>query len=418
MSSARFSLRNLRAEIRSTDGWDYGVDFSKPLDLYIEEAESIIKDPLAALQDFNFFENGKRAVYSYSSYPTVLSLRVLSSYLKRRYNLQSETREAITRGLIQALSDSSEMHILRRDISSFYESLPTEPLVEGLLYTDVLDPRARRMLEAFFEVHCLGSVGLPRGLGLSATLSEFIMKPVDSAIRLLPGVYRYHRFVDDIVVLCTDPSVVSPKISTVLPSPLRLNDRKSEDVSLTRPAGDLKLKSRFEYLGYRYEIDMCHSPSKFRKLRVSIAQRKIDRIRTKIILAARAYIASQNYAQFRLRILYLTGNYKFLKKRPIVSTGKAVVRSGIYYNYRYCGDYQGTRVVAHPMSELKGLDWFLQNSILGTRYPLGSAIMAQLNAQQVAALRRLSFAQGHLKIYDSKVTSDQVKMIKSIWRNV
>lgn len=392
--------------------------FLETLDLYIEEAESVIKDPLTALQSFNYFENGKRAVYSYSSYPTVLSLRVLSSYLKRRYNLQSETREAITRGLIQALSDSSEMHILRRDISSFYESLPTEPLIEGLLYTDVLDPRARRLLEAFFEVHCLGSAGLPRGLGLSATLSEFIMKPVDSAIRLLPGVYRYHRFVDDIVLLCTDPRLVTPKIATLLPSPLQLNDKKSEDLSLLRPAGELNEKGSFEYLGYRFEINMCHSPSKFRRLRVSIARKKINRIKTKVILAARAYIANQNFPQFRLRLLYLTGNYKFLKKRPIASTGKAVVRSGIYYNYRYCGDYQGTKVVSHSMSELKDLDWFLQNSILGARYPLGSAIMARLNAQQIAALRRLSFAQGHLKIYDSKVTNDQVKMIKSIWRNV
>jgi len=419
MAATRFTSRSLRAEVRSTDGPDYGIDFTEPLDDYIAEAEAIIANPDAALANFNRFSIGNRQAVSYSAYPTVLALRVLGSYLKRRYALQSDTRDTITRGIVQALSDSSEMTVLRRDIASFYENIPTDSVRDELLYRDVLAPRARRMLEAFFDAHCSAAVGLPRGLGLSAVLAEYVLKPTDRAIKLLPGVYRYHRFVDDIIVFCTGQAAqVSSEIERLLPPPLSLNSRKSTTVQLDRPRGGSTTSPYFEYLGYRYTMNLDHNFKKPRMLRVSIAEKKINKIKSRIILSAMAYVSNGNYPMFLARIRYLTGNYKFMKRRPIASTGRSMVRSGIFYNYRYCGDYQGAVRSAHPMPELRQLDWFLQNSILGPRYPLGVQIRGLLNARQLQHLQRLSFAQGHLRIFNTGFNSMQVNEIKKIWLNV
>lgn len=46
--------------------------------------------------------------------------------------------------------------------------------------------------------------GLPRGLSISSVMSELYMKYFDLRIRRLEGVYYYARFVDDIVVFCSN----------------------------------------------------------------------------------------------------------------------------------------------------------------------------------------------------------------------
>jgi Reverse transcriptase (RNA-dependent DNA polymerase). len=421
MSSVRFSSRNLRSEVRSTDGDDYGIDFTQSLDDYIAEAEAVVADPLPALQTFNRFRSGTRSVVSYSSYPTVLALRVLGSFLRRKYSLQTETREAVSRGLIQALADSSTMRILRRDIASFYESVPTSVVKEELLYRDVLPPRARRMLETFFEIHCVADVGLPRGLGLSAILSEYVMKPVDAAIRLIPGVYRYHRFVDDIIVFSTpEGRNISRALAAALPAPMCLSRSRSkcDDVVLPRPHGNDSSRISFDYLGYSYEATLAHSPKKPRKIRVGIASAKINRLKSRLILTARQLLQDNDSRLFTDRIAYLTGNYRFVKRRPIASTGRSVVKSGIFYNYRYCGSYSGEVRVSHDMAELRRLDWFLQHVILGGRSPLGFKVLQLLSATELARAQRLSFAQGHLRAFDCGFDSARVSAIREAWKNV
>jgi hypothetical protein len=420
MPVARFSLKSIRTQVRSTDGDDYGIDFSQPIDDHIADAERVFEDPTQALLNYNSFPSGPRTVISYSSYGTVLALRAVASFISRKYSLQTQTREAVSRGIIQALSDSSTMRILRRDITSFYESVPTSAVKEELLYRDILPPRVRRVLEAFFDTHCLTEVGLPRGLGLSAVLSEYVMKPVDSAIGLLPGVYRYHRFVDDIVIFSTNEGRAFAKaLAAALPRPMSLNRsrNKSENVTLPRPHGENLSTVEFSYLGYSYRVSLSHNPKRPRLVRVGISSVKVNKLKTRLILSAQALLRDNDAGIFIDRVRYLTGNYKFVKRRPIATTGRSVVKSGIFYNYRYCGSYgDGTRV-QHDMSELRKLDWFLQNSILGTRLPVGFGVLQRLNQNQTSRIRRYSFAQGHLKAFDCGFDSQRVSLIREAWQN-
>ncbi|MBW6530747.1 RNA-directed DNA polymerase [Sphingomonas sp. RRHST34] len=388
-----------------------------PIDAYIEEATRSFDHP-EILDDFNSFEHKCKPAVSYSSYSTVLVIRALSTYIRRRFDVGLQTRENITKGLIQAFSDSTPIHVIRRDISSFYENIPTEPLIESLLYTTALPAKARRLLEKFFELHCSGPVGLPRGLGLSATLAELALQSFDAAVRAVPGVYRYHRFVDDMILLCTEKAGVSDAVEGLLPTPMRLHPRKRSDLTIANTEGGRDDFAELEYLGYWFRVQQATKKGEPRQVHVGIAEKKINRIKTRLILASRAFLIDDNYFLLLRRFQFLTGNYRFVKRRPLVSTGSSTVRSGIFYNYKLSGVYFGRDFEASAMPELKKLDWFYRNSILGNRYPLGRHLTSRLAGARLENLRTLSFTQGHLRAFNVAVTSSQVEEIKSIWKNV
>jgi hypothetical protein len=405
MQRLTFSAKGLRAEVRASDGWDYGFDFGDPIDPYIDEASSILDDP-SALSEYNSFPMGKKRAVSYSSYPSVLALRLLSTYLRRRFYLSLQTREDITKGLIQALSDSTSIHVIRRDIVSFYENVPTQAIHEDLLYTNALPAKARRLLEKFFEVHCGAGVGLPRGLGLSATLAEYVMQPYDASVRMIPGVYRYHRFVDDIIILCTDgESAKSILFGDLLPKPMLLHDKKRDDVALVKSAHRKGVWPKLEYLGYKFAVDVHAPPRHPRPINVGIADRKVDRIKTKLILAVKAYYHNEDFDLFHMRLRFLSGNYRFVKRKALANTGSSTVRSGIFYNYKFAGSYKDGSYVSLHLPELKQLDWFYQNSIIGRRYFYGKYLNAKLSAERLSMLRKLSFSQGHLRAFNVPLTS-------------
>ncbi|WP_445258533.1 reverse transcriptase domain-containing protein [Nocardioides aurantiacus] len=50
--------------------------------------------------------------------------------------------------------------------------------------------------------------GVPQGLSISNPLAEIYMRPVDRAMNAIPGI-AYHRFVDDILILCNKADVDS-----------------------------------------------------------------------------------------------------------------------------------------------------------------------------------------------------------------
>jgi hypothetical protein len=412
-----FSPRALRSEVRSTDGWDYDIDFSQPITEHIEQATEIFDDP-TVLDQFNVFPLKGKVAISYSHYATVLVLRTLSTYIRRRFDVGLQTREDITKGLIQALGDATPIHVVRRDIRSFYENVPTEALVEDLLYTTALPAKARRLLERFFELHCSGTCGLPRGLGISATLAELALQKFDASIRRLPGVYRYHRFVDDMILLCNDPRGVSTALEQMLPAPMKLHPRKRFDVDISASSVVRTDFAEFEYLGYQYKVQLNPKRGEARQVDVGVAQAKVDKMLTRMITASRAYYMNENFPLFQRRIQFLTGNYRFVKKRPLSTTGSSTVRSGIFYNYKLCGIYCGNQFVTSRMPELRKLDWFLQNSILGSRHFLGRNLRLRLSAVQMESLRKLSFTQGHLRAFNVSLTSSQVDEIKGIWKNV
>lgn len=67
---------------------------------------------------------------------------------------------------------------------------------------------------------------------------------------------------------------------------------------------------------------------KFSELRVSIAEKKVIKIKTRVIKAFLDFSKNKNFGLLEKRIQFLTGNYSIRKSEEGNS-----LRAGIYYNY-------------------------------------------------------------------------------------
>ena len=143
---------------------------------------------------------------SIEGFHSQLVLRSLSRHITRRYGVVLPHRDLIVQSVIATLSDATPMHVVRTDISSFYESIPLQPL-RRLLYNSALPRIARSYLRAYFDKFCPPTAtdcGLPRGIGLSAVLAEFSMQDFDRKVCETTRVFKYFRFSDDIILFSTD----------------------------------------------------------------------------------------------------------------------------------------------------------------------------------------------------------------------
>jgi len=119
------------------------------------------------------------------------------------------------------------MTILQFDIKDFYEEFGQEGILEKVLSDSLLSHHSKRLLKDLFAAPGLKRCkGLPRGVCVSATLSEIAMREFDRDVRQLNGVYYYARYVDDIIVFAyRDTKSIRLGLEGALPKGLRLNER-------------------------------------------------------------------------------------------------------------------------------------------------------------------------------------------------
>ena len=133
-----------------------------------------------------------------------LILRKLHNNIKTIYKVQQADRNNIVRQMKILLSENVEMWVVRLDVRHFYESINREKLITKLEEDARLTYPSLTLLQSLFKDPVVASgTGLPRGLCVSAAMSELYMKYFDLNIRRVEGVYYYARFVDDIIVFCS-----------------------------------------------------------------------------------------------------------------------------------------------------------------------------------------------------------------------
>ena len=133
-----------------------------------------------------------------------LVLRKLHKNIKRIYAVQQADRNAIVKQMKLSLSEKVEMRIVRLDVRHFYESIDRNRLLTKLVDDARLSYHSLMLLKSLFcDLAIATGTGLPRGLGVSAVLSELYMKYFDLEFKKIEGVYYYAHFVDDIIVFCS-----------------------------------------------------------------------------------------------------------------------------------------------------------------------------------------------------------------------
>lgn len=320
-----------------------------------------------------------------------LVLRKLHKNIKRIYAVQQADRNTIVKQMKLLLAENVEMRIVRLDVRHFYESIDRQRILAKLIDDARLSYHSLMLLQTLFNNPAIAAgTGLPRGLGISAVLSELYMKYFDLDFKKIEGVYYYARFVDDIIVFCSSEAskdlawkYAGEELAKI---GLQLNEKKSYSLDPNQTGAE------FTYLGYTFK-------KMGNRLSVTIAQKKLSVIKTRLTRTFVRYSKDHNFDLLKLRIKFLTGNFTLYNPHTLLP-----IKVGIYFNYK----------MANDISALKDIDAYYQRLLHCRTGRLGRAIA--LTKPQLKELEKYSFDFGYYNHVNHHFTTDQMAKIANCWR--
>ncbi len=268
-------------------------------------------------------------------------MKLLQRNLTRTFKVKQANRHRIMNDVRRLLEHQHPYYLIRTDVSSFFESIPHDRLLERVTGSPLLSYRTKTLVRQIVQL-CDGDCGVPRGIGVSSPLSEIYMSTIDSAIRMRPEVVYYARYVDDIIILLAnlpqdmtleayyDKTLVQPfkeKYGLDL-KPYGSDKCYLANFNITDNAID------FSYLGYNICIWWEEKPKangKTYKMRMRMSERKLKNMKRRIDNAFRHFALQSKYNihEARLDLMdclkYITGNMHLTK-------AKAMAKTGLYYN--------------------------------------------------------------------------------------
>lgn len=376
---------------------------------YGKSYKEVIDESLAMLEGSyeipNLYQRmlGDREIYLHAHPSSELLLRRLTSTLKKLLPYKQSDRDSIVKSLISNLRDPQPFSLTRLDVKKFYESIDYSKLMIKLKDSGRLTKTTRDLAETFGEVFSNSDVdGLPRGLSISAMLSELYMADFDSKMKSNPDVFFYGRFVDDIVILSiSDSESVSDFASEVLPEGLVFNFSKSKIKRKNLEASKKNSEEvlDFSYLGYRYVL--FNSEKIARNLIVRMSENKVNRYKSRVVMSFVRFSDDDDMSMLKQRLRYLTSNYNLINRYSSLK-----VKSGIYYSYKYINSYE----------DLFELDKFLLDILFQEGFLkelCGREI--DFTLQEKRQLVKYSFRVGFEKKLMIRVSVDDMRNIKACW---
>lgn len=409
-----FSKQAFARALRAGDSDRFDIDLKAEKDTQVALAIQCAEDP-SGLANFNDICVGGKPCVCYSDYPTTLVLRALASHVQHRTRIKMPNRDSIVRGVVQVLSDATPMAVFRRDLTSFYESIPLAPLKGALLENALLGPTATKVLEKFFEVHCGESTrGVPRGLSLSAVLAELALQEFDREIRTHASIHRYFRFSDDLFIVSFDLSFdVDALITRALPDGLRLNPRKRQTARLSNEEAARCLT--VEYLGYAFNILSISGNTKAKRpISVTIADKKIKKLKSRVILTLKAFSKDHNSALLLDRLRFLSSNFGVPRAGMSAFRKRKRIRAGIFFNYHLCHN-SAHDALPRFQDGLKGVDGFLQSLLFSSNSEFSASVASHCPPAIQAKLKALSFSRGFEVPMMARFPLPHMHEIKSAW---
>lgn len=275
----------------------------------------------------------------------------LQSNLARLYKIKPSDRRRIVRQVKDILTTSFDLMIVRTDISAFYESIDRTILTLDLDKDQLLSLSSKSHIKCILKKYGILAAqakGIPRGVGISAYLSELYMRQVDEHIKQIDGLTYYARYVDDIIAIFS-PTAMDDRASylgliadAAAKRGLTLNQAKTKS-----GPSDASSAFSFEYLGYDFTFGGGNCE-------LEMSAKKTARYRKRIDAAFSTYLRESGKDQkgasrrFVARIKFMTGNTR-------LANSKGFAFTGIYYN-----NSELTK-----LGKLSGLDAYLAHKITG-----------------------------------------------------
>jgi len=344
-----------------------------------------------------------------------LVLRKIDANIKRSIKIPSASRDSIIANIRSLLSEGVAYRVYRLDVKSFYESFSASEIIASISNIPKLSPLTKRMAGEILRHHGnSGGLGVPRGLALSATLSEIMMLPFDTKIRETAGVFFYSRYVDDIIIITGGNEVESKFIEAIsesLPTGLYLNNNKTKIQTASKNV--LPFKSiqpppnvlEFEFLGYQFTV--CEPPKSddrqpFRVVHLDIADSKVKKIKTRVTRALISYCKNRDFELLETRLKFLTSNFSVLD-----ADRERKRLAGIFYNYH--------RVDSNSSRALKELDNYLKKLALSGRGTVFDDFFCKTTVAQRRRLLRFSFDRGFREKTFMHFSRETLKLVQECW---
>lgn len=333
-----------------------------------------------------------KAVYSIGhDVETIFVSRQVQNILRSVYNVKINNRDLIISRLSSIVKDLSPKYIVRADVESFYESISHKNLLNILHSSPKLSVTPRRVLtqliRSYADISGANS-GLPRGVGISAYLSEVYMGDIDLEVSSLKDIIYYERYVDDLIIVFSpskdeNKKAYLTKITDIINRrQLNLNE-KTKELDLVE-----EKNGNFDYLGYCFIFEMGHAKIKLSKSKVTRIKDRIDKSFSQY-LKVYHLTPKKSYELLLTRIRFLTGNTRLYN-----SKSKAFV--GVYFSNKYITD----------TADLNGLDRYL-------KYKASLISDNKLKRR----IDKLSFKNGFENRVFRKFTIEVLSNISKAWKN-
>lgn len=357
-----------------------------------------------------------KAAYRIRSLPDEIVVRKLALNIKKIAKPRRSDRSEVVSNLRDFLEEGVPYRIYRLDVKSYYESFKHSDIRERLSSLPDLSPLDRRHLDALLgHFSMLGGTGLPRGMAISAIVSDALMSEFDSWVLSNPSVYFFGRYVDDIVIvtnLTEDQGVFLGQAKEILPDGLALNEMKLSVSTLGERPQPVKSslplhKCDIDYLGYRFSVfDPLETSSVgkkgFRLVAVEIAPSKVERFKTRIVRSFRDFSDTRDSGLLVDRVKFLTSNFSVYDK----NTCKRKL-AGIYYGYPLLS--ANSRTLEH-------LDDFLRNAVLSSKGRVFKESSLVLSPEVKRTLLSHSFRAGHRERRFVHFSSSKIRQIQECWK--
>ena len=309
--------------------------------------------------------------------------------LNKVFKIRRSSRNDIIAQLKCVLSDELPKIIIKTDIKDFYETIQHNKMLPVIDSNPLLSIVSKRYIHKILSQYTSitnKAIGLPRGIGVSACLSEIYMQKLDEKVKSMPNLIYYARYVDDIIMVFGLPSInyddsIVGKFDEICAKlGLARNEAKTQTIVVQRTTNN----KSFDFLGYKITVRWNH-------IDIDFSIKKLNKIKNRIRKAFCIYARTKN-KRSAAHILYQ--RIKFLTSNTRLINNKNNVVVGIYYSNKFITGNNSLRALDRYIS-------LFYKSIS--------------NVNLLTKIKGLSFVNGWEKRIYHKHSVKALKQITKIW---
>jgi len=321
------------------------MDNKQKKEIQNTELEKISKNINCKSFKFDLQEQDDNIFIIQDTKEAFFAIKQLQYNIRKTFKVKQSSRHLILSQIKLLLNDNTPKYVIRTDISKFFESIPQDKLFRKISNNTLLSSQSKKFIRQILDDYnnkkdtskIETKKGVPRGIGISAYLSELYMKNFDNQIRNMQDVVYYARYVDDIFIIIS-PSLPPKSINEYfnkIDNLIQLDDLTIHTSGDKCNLVDLSEKvikdthNSLTYLGYNIRIEQ--KANNTTKTTFGLSQNKKIKMEEKVLKCIEYFNNKSKYdiKTARKEILLCL---RFLCTNTKLNGAKSRVKVGIFYS--------------------------------------------------------------------------------------